>query len=482
MSMTAVRCMAADIIPRRVSIGDLDNPLRVAVVGSGPAGFYAAGHLLADKELAVEVDMFDRLPTPFGLVRAGVAPDHPKIKSVTRVYEKTAAKEQFRFFGNVRIGEHLGHADLAEHYHAVVYAYGAETDRQLGIDGEELPGSWAATEFVAWYNGHPDYRDLDFDLSCERVAIVGNGNVAMDVARMLVLPRAELEVTDTADHAIEVLAASNVKEVVVLGRRGPAQAAFTNPELRELGELTDADVIVEPFELDRHSAQSIEGEGDITPRRNVEILHDFAAREPEGKPKRVVLRFLVSPVAIRGEGRVEQIELVHNALEHGADGGLRAQATDEHETLDVGLVFRSIGYRGIPIEGVPFDEWKGTIPNEEGRVVDPHEQRAVPGLYVAGWIKRGPSGVIGTNKRDAQETVEHLLEDARAARLPQPSRPARAAIEELVRERQPEVVEYSGWEAIDAAERAAGEPQGRPRVKLTRIAEMLQAAKSPSNV
>ncbi len=480
--MTAVRCMAADIIPRRVSLGALDNPLRVAVVGSGPAGFYAAGHLLADKELAVEVDMFDRLPTPFGLVRAGVAPDHPKIKSVTRVYEKTAAKEQFRFFGNVKIGEHLAHADLAEHYHAVVYAYGAETDRQLGIDGEDLPGSWAATEFVAWYNGHPDYRDLDFDLSCERVAIVGNGNVAMDVARMLVLPRAELEVTDTADHAIEALAESNVKEVVILGRRGPAQAAFTNPELRELGELTDADVIVEPFELDRHSAQSIEGEGDITPRRNVEILHDFAAREPEGKPKRVVLRFLVSPVAIRGDGRVEQIEIVHNALEHGADGGLRAQATDEHETLDVGLVFRSIGYRGIPIEGVPFDEWKGTIPNEEGRVVDPHAQRAVPGVYVAGWIKRGPSGVIGTNKRDAQETVEHLLEDAREARLPQPSRPARAAIEELVRERQPEVVEYSGWELIDAAEKAAGEPQGRPRVKFTRIAEMLQAATSPSNV
>jgi ferredoxin--NADP+ reductase len=474
--------MAADIIPRRVSLGTLGNPLRVAVVGSGPAGFYAAGHLLADKELAVEVDMFDRLPTPFGLVRAGVAPDHPKIKSVTRVYEKTAAKEQFRFFGNVRIGEHLGHADLAEHYHAVVYSYGAETDRQLGIEGEELPGSWAATEFVAWYNGHPDYRDLDFDLSCERVAIVGNGNVAMDVARMLVLPREELEVTDTSDHAIEALADSNVREVVVLGRRGPAQAAFTNPELRELGELTDADVVVEPFELDRHSAQSIEGEGDITPRRNVEILQDFAGREPAGKPKRVVLRFLVSPVAIRGEGKVEQIEIVHNELEHGADGGLRAQATDEHETLDVGLVFRSIGYRGIPIEGVPFDEWKGTIPNEEGRVVDPHEQRTVPGLYVAGWIKRGPSGVIGTNKRDAQETVEHLLEDAREGRLPQPVRPARAAIEELVRERRPEVVEYSGWELIDAAEQAAGEPQGRPRVKFTRIAEMLEAAKPTSNV
>jgi ferredoxin--NADP+ reductase len=465
-----------------MSLGSLDNPLRVAVVGSGPAGFYAAGHLLADKELAIEVDMFDRLPTPFGLVRAGVAPDHPKIKSVTRVYEKTAAREQFRFFGNVRIGEHLSHADLVEHYHAIVYSYGCETDRQLGVEGEELPGSYAATEFVAWYNGHPDYRDCEFDLSCERVAVIGNGNVAMDVARMLVLPRAELEVTDTADHAIEALASSNVKEVVILGRRGPAQAAFTNPELRELGELTDADVIVEPFELDRHSAQSIEGDGDITARRNVEILQEFAARPPEGKDKRVVLRFLVSPVAIRGAGRVEQIELVHNRLEHGGEGQIRAQATDEHETLDVGLVFRAVGYRGVPIDGLPFDEWKGTVPNEEGRVVDPHEQRPVPGLYVAGWVKRGPSGVIGTNKRDAQETVEHLLEDVREGRLPDPERPARAAIEELVRERQPDVVDYVGWEAIDAAEKAAGEPQGRPRVKLTRIAEMVEAARAAARV
>jgi ferredoxin--NADP+ reductase len=300
----------------------------------------------------------------------------------------------------------------------------------------------------------------------------------MDLARMLVLPRAELEGTDTADHAIEALADSNVKHVYVLGRRGPAQAAFTNPELRELGELTDADVIVEPFELDRHSALSIEGEGEITPRRNVEILHEFAARTPEGKPKQVELRFLASPLAIRGNGKVEQLELVHNKLEHGGEGQIRAQATDEHETLDVGLVFRAVGYRGIPIEGVPFDEWKGTIPNSEGRIVDPQAQHAIPGLYVAGWVKRGPSGVIGTNKRDAQETVEHLLEDVREGRLPQPERPARAAIEELVRERQPDVVDYAGWEAIDAAEKAAGEPQGRPRVKLTRIAEMIEAARA----
>jgi ferredoxin--NADP+ reductase len=471
--------MAVGIMPRPVPAGTPDNPLRVAVVGSGPAGFYAAGHLLAAKDLAVEVDIFDRLPTPFGLVRAGVAPDHPKIKSVTRVYEKTAAKPEFRFFGNVHIGRDLSHEDLRRHYHAVIYSFGAETDRKLGISGEDLPGSWAATEFVAWYNGHPDYRDLEFDLSCKRVAVIGNGNVAMDVARMLVLPRAELEVTDTADHAIEALANSGVEEVVIIGRRGPAQAAFTNPELRELGELTDADVIVEPFELDRHSAQAIEAEGEITPRRNVEILQEFAAREPEGKPKRVVLRFLLSPVEIKGDGKVEQLEVVHNKLEHGSDGGMRAQSTEQHETLDVGLVFRSIGYRGIPIDGVPFDDWKGTIPNEEGRVVDPEAQRAIPGVYVAGWIKRGPSGVIGTNKRDAQETVEHLIEDVHEDRLPDPELPDRSAIEELVAERQPNFVEYAGWELIDAAEKAAGEPQGRPRVKLTRIAEMLDATRAP---
>ena len=461
-----------------MTVGTLDNPLRVAVVGSGPAGFYSAGHLLAASDLQIEVDMFDRLPTPFGLVRAGVAPDHPKIKSVTRVYDKTAVREQFRFFGNVEIGRDLSHRDLAEHYHAVIYSYGCSSDRQLGVPGEDLPGSHAATEFVAWYNGHPDYRDREFDLSCERAAVIGNGNVAMDVARMLVLPRAELERTDTADHAIEAIANSNIREVVIIGRRGPAQAAFTNPELRELGELTDADVIVEPFELDPHSARAIEAEGELTARRNVEILQEFAEREPEGKPKRVTLRFLLSPVAIHGEGRVESLELVHNELEHGGEGQIRAKATGRHETLDVGLVFRSIGYRGVPIEGIPFDEWKGTVPNEEGRVVDPEAQRPVPGLYVAGWVKRGPSGVIGTNKRDAQETVDNLLEDLREGRLPQPEQPARAAIEALVRERQPDVVDYSGWQAIDAVETAAGEPAGRPRVKLTRIAEMVETARA----
>jgi len=459
--------------------GTPEHPLRVAVVGSGPAGFYAAGHLLAAKDATVQVDLIDRLPTPFGLVRAGVAPDHPKIKSVTRVYEKTAAREGFRFFGNVEVGRDIFHAELKRHYHAVIYAVGAQTDRSLGIEGEDLPGSWAATEFVAWYNAHPDSCDLEFDLSAKRAVVIGNGNVAMDVARMLVLPREELEGTDTADRAIDAIADSGVEEVVIIGRRGPAQAAFTNPELRELGELTDADVIVDPaeMELDEHSARSIEGEGEITARRNVEILNDYAGRTPEGKRKRVLLRFLRSPVAIHGEDRVESIELVVNRLEHGGDGRLRAQATGERETLEAGLVFRSIGYRGVAIEGVPFDEWHGSIPNEEGRVMNPSEQTSIPGEYVAGWIKRGPSGVIGTNKRDAQETVEHLLEDMAEDRLPEPENPDPAAVEALIAQRNPGLVAYSGWEAIDAAEKAAGEPLGRPRVKLTRIEEMLEAAR-----
>jgi len=461
--------------------GTPEHPLRVAVVGSGPAGFYAAGHLLTAKDVTVEVDLIDRLPTPFGLVRAGVAPDHPKIKSVTRVYEKTAARDGFRFLGNVEVGRDITHAELKRHYHAVIYAYGCASDRSMGIEGEDLSGSWAATEFVAWYNGHPDYQGLDFDLSAKRAVVIGNGNVAMDVARMLVLPRGELEGTDTTDAAIDAIADSGVEEVVIIGRRGPAQAAFTNPELRELGELADADVIVDPseMELDEHSVHSIEGEGDITARRNVEILNDYAGRTPQGKAKRVVLRFLRSPVAIHGEERVASIELVRNELEHGGDGRLRAQATSDHETLEAGLVFRSIGYRGVAVEGVPFDEWHGTIPNEEGRVINPSEQTPVPGDYVAGWIKRGPSGVIGTNKRDAQETVQHLLEDVVEGRLPEPADPNPAAVEALVSERNPDLITYSGWEAIDAAEKAAGEPLGRPRVKLTRISEMLEAARQP---
>jgi ferredoxin--NADP+ reductase len=453
---------------------------RIAVIGSGPAGFYAAGHLLKDPEAGVEVDMIERLPTPWGLVRSGVAPDHPKIKSVTRVYEKTAAHPRFRYYGNVDFGAHVSREELLEHYHAIVYATGSPADRSLGIEGEDLPGSHAATEFVGWYNGHPDHTDLEVDLlSAERAVVIGNGNVAIDVARMLVLAPEELAGTDTADHALEVLASSNVKEVIVLGRRGPAQAAFTNPELLELGELADADVIVDEAELDRalavHDAQA---EEDITARRNVEILRSYAQRAPGGHAKRIVLRFLLSPTALLAgaDGRLGAVELAHNELVAGDGGALRAQATGETETITAGLAFRAVGYRGIALPSVPFDERSAVIPNDGGRVLDGPAGEKQAGEYVVGWIKRGPSGVIGTNKKDAQETVDAILADLGNGAAHTPADPDPGTVEELLRERQPELVTYSGWEAIDRHERALGEAQSRPRVKLTRIEEMLRVA------
>ena len=325
------------------------------------------------------MDIFDRLPTPFGLVRAGVAPDHPKIKSVIRVYEKTAAREGFRFFGNVEVGRHVSAAELAERYHAVIHAYGSPTDRQLGIPGEDLQGSHPATAFVAWYNAHPDFAELEFDLSCERAVVIGNGNVATDLARMLALTREELETTDTAEHAIDVLGASKVREIVVLGRRGPAQAAFTNPELRELGEMKDADVDVDPAEVeldDLSRAYLASDEADITTRKNVEIFTEFSQRQPEGKRRRIVLRFLRSPVEIQGDGRVERLIVARNELYRDESGAIRPRDTGERETLECGLVFRSIGYKGVGLEGVPFDERRGVIPNQGGRVSDPESGRA----------------------------------------------------------------------------------------------------------
>jgi ferredoxin--NADP+ reductase len=463
--------------------GTAGNPLRVAIVGSGPAGFYAAEHLLKQEDAVVEVDVFDRLPTPFGLVRAGVAPDHPKIKSVIRVYEKTAARDGFRFFGNVEVGRHLGVAELAERYHAVIHAYGSPTDRHLGIPGEDLPGSHPATEFVAWYNAHPDFADLEFDLSCERAVVIGNGNVATDLARMLALTREELEATDTADHAIEALGASKVREIVVLGRRGPAQAAFTNPELRELGEMTDADVDVDPAELELDElsrAYLASDEADITTRKNVEIFTEFSRRQPEGKRRRIVLRFLRSPVEIQGGGNVERLIVARNELYRDESGAVRARDTGKRETIECGLVFRSIGYKGVGLDGIPFDERRGVIPNEGGTVIDP-ESGQVPGQYAVGWIKRGPSGVIGTNKKDATETVSNLLADLDAGRIPVYAAEA-AAVEELLAERAPDHVTYSGWESIDRAEQERGKPIGRPRVKFLRIDEMVEAARSGAPV
>jgi ferredoxin--NADP+ reductase len=407
--------------------------------------------------------MFERLPTPWGLVRLGVAPDHPKLKTVSRAFEKIAERPGFRFLGNVEVGRDIEHADLTRLYDAVVYAVGAQTDRRLGIPGEDLPGSWPATEFVAWYNGHPDYPDLQFDLDVERAVVIGVGNVALDVARMLALAPEELAPTDTADAAIAAICGASIKEIVVVGRRGPAQAAFTTPELIELGELAGADVIVDPADL-----EGVVGT-DTNSERNIEVLRGYAAREPSGKPKRVVLKFLSSPIAILGDDRVEGIELATNVL----DADNRAVQTDERELLPCGIVFRSVGYRGVALPGVPFDEKSGTIPNRGGRVE--------PGLYAAGWIKRGPTGVIGTNKKDATETVELLLEDAAAGRLPRSGATA-ADVDALLDERGVRRVMYTGWQAIDEYERSTGEKHGRPRVKLCTWGELLDAAEREASL
>jgi ferredoxin--NADP+ reductase len=439
-----------------------EAPLRVAVVGSGPAGFYAAAALL-DAEEPIEVDMIERLPTPWGLVRLGVAPDHPKLKTVSRAFERIAAKPGFRFLGNVEVGSDVTHGDLCELYDAVIYAFGSATDRRLGIPGEDLTGSWSATEFVAWYNAHPDYQNLEFDLNVERAMVIGNGNVALDVARMLALTPEELAPTDTTDPAIEAIGESTITEIVIVGRRGPAQASWTTQELKEMGELAGADVRVDPADLEGAEAT------DTNTERNLEVLREFAAREPTGKPVTIRFLFLHSPVALNGETKVEAVELVRNRLRE-QEGRLVAVPTDKHVTIPCQLVFRSIGYRAVGLPDVPFDERRGTIANEGGRVVGADR------TYCAGWIKRGPTGIIGTNKKDATETVALLLEDVQAGRVTHRPEVTAEAVEALLEERGVRVVMYPGWTSIDELERAAGEKLGRPRVKLRTWDELLEAA------
>jgi len=407
--------------------------------------------------------MLERLPTPWGLVRLGVAPDHPKLKSVSRAFERIAAKPGFRFFGNVEVGRDLTHADLTRLYDAVIYAFGAQSDRRLGIPGEDLPGSWSATEFVAWYNGHPDYQDLPFDLNVDRAVVIGNGNVALDVARMLALTSEELAPTDTTDPAIEAIGSSTVREIVVVGRRGPAQASWTTQELKEMGELAGAEVEVDPAEL-----EGAVGE-DTNTERNLEVLRGFAGRRRTGKPVLIRFLFFRSPVALHGEERVESIELVRNRLEE-QEGRLVAVPTEEHETLECGLVFRSVGYRGLPLPDLPFDERRGTLRNEAGRIA------GEAAAYCAGWIKRGPTGIIGTNKKDAAETVAALLHDVEQGRLAHRDDVSPETVEALLLERGVSPVVYAGWTSIDERERTAGEKLGRPRVKLRTWDDLLEAA------
>jgi len=451
--------------------------IRVAIIGSGPSGFYAADHLLKQTDYNIYVDMYERLPTPFGLVRGGVAPDHPKIKSVTKLYTRIATHERFNFFGNVEFGSDVPRAEMAQHYHAIIYAVGAQTDKKLGIPGEDLINSYAATEFVGWYNAHPDYRHYEFDLTAKRVAVIGVGNVAMDVTRILARTTDELYETDIADYALEALKNSQVEEIIVLGRRGAAQAAFTNPEIKELGEMEDADIIVSKADvtLDELSAEDLKSNGDRQAVRNVEILQEYADREPTGKSRKIIMRFLVSPVEIIGDEKVEAIKIVKNELVV-TDRGLRSRPTDEYETIPVDMVFRSVGYLGVALPDVPFyDRW-GTIPNDKGRVLTEHEgDEQVIGDYVVGWIKRGPSGIIGTNKPDAVESVNMFLEDLSMGKVLSPTDTDTDHVLKWLKSRKPNFVTFSDWEKLDEIELQRGQETGRSRVKFTRIDDMLDA-------
>ena len=457
--------------------GTESQPLRVAIFGSGPAAFYAAEHLFKQKQFVIEVDMFDRLPVPFGLVRYGVAPDHLKIKQVTKVFDGIAANPRFRFFGNVEFGKDVMLAEIKEYYHQVLFATGAQTDRRMGVPGEDLQGSFPATEFVAWYNGHPDYRDRQWNLNVASAAVVGIGNVAIDVARLLCLTRAELLASDAADYAVEALSRSQIKTVYLLGRRGPAQAAFSNPEIKEVGELAEADIATRADEtqLDDLSAASIAD--DRAGKAKVEILQSYARERALTKPRRLNLRFLVSPVELFGDadGRVAKMKLVRNTLVASETGSLSAKATDQFEEIEAGLVFRSVGYRGVPLPEVPFHDRWGVILNERGRVIAPESKQPLVGLYTSGWIKRGPSGVVGTNKPDSVETVTCMLEDFSTGSILQPSNAAAASAEKFIGERKPDYFSYADWKRLDELEQERGKACGRPRVKFTSVAEMKKA-------
>jgi ferredoxin/flavodoxin---NADP+ reductase len=447
------------------------RPYHVAIVGSGPSGFFAAASLLkaadASEDIDARVDMLEMLPTPWGLVRSGVAPDHPKIKSISKQFEKTAEDPRFRFFGNVVIGEHISTAELAEHYDAVIYAIGAQSDRSLNIPGEELPGSVAAVDFVGWYNAHPHFEQTSPDLSGARAVVVGNGNVALDVARILITDPDELARTDIADHALESLRPRGVEEVVIIGRRGPLQTAFTTLELRELADLENVDVVVDPADFEGISDDDAAAVGKVC-KQNIKVLRDYATREPRPGHRRMVFRFLTSPIEIKGDGKVEQIVLGRNELVTDESGRVAAKDTGEREELPVQLVVRSVGYRGLPTPGLPFDDKSATIPNTAGRVEGSRNE------YVVGWIKRGPTGVIGTNKKDSQETVDTLIEDLTAAtELADFPEDHADKLAEWLASRQPKLVTSAHWKLIDEHERSAGEPHGRPRVKLPSLAKLL---------
>ena len=449
-----------------------DSAKRVAIVGSGPAAFYSAMELLRHDDPMVSVDMLERLPTPYGLVRGGVAPDHEKIKSVTKIFERAAGHPRFRFFGNVEFGKDIQRLDLLQRYHAVIYAFGSRTDRHLNIIGETLQGSHAATEFVGWYNGHPDYRHHQFDLTSKRVAIIGMGNVAIDCARILCQDPENLAKTDIAQHALEALRQSEVEEVFLIGRRGPVQAAFTPAEVRELLHLPKVDAVMRAsdLELDEHSKEELSKASRNT-KLNMEILQQIHDQGDRGNPRKLHLCFLISPTKIEGSEKVEGLELVHNEIVK--EGGvLRAKATDEVMHLDVDMIFRSIGYMGEAIPGLPFDDRRGTLPNDQGQLLDGVDGKLLNQEYTAGWIKRGPSGVIGTNKQDATETVSRLKKNWQTSPTPQPKLVQHDLLD-LLKKKKIQFVSFEDWKKLDKFEIEQGQQNGKSRHKICEVQEML---------
>lgn len=459
------------------SDGAPDPALRVAVIGAGPAGFYTVQQLLKLSEGPVHIDVFDRLPTPFGLVRSGVAPDHPKIKSVTTLYHRLALDPGFRFFGNVEYGRDLHLGQLRAHYDQIVFANGAQNDRRLGIPGEDLKGVHSAREFVAWYNGDPRHAHDSFELDAKAAVVIGVGNVAADVARILCRVHEKLAMTDIADYALDALDESAVRTVYVLGRRGPVQAKFSTPEIHELGELVDTETSIPAVDmaLDEFSQAELDAAGERGElRRKFDALSELTDRKEPQKHRKLILRFLVSPVELLGddEGRVRALRMVKNELRKDEETGwIGPQSTGAEEEIECGLVFRSVGYRGTAVEDLPFDDRQGVIPNAEGRVTDPDTGDTLAGLYAAGWIKRGPSGLIGSNKTCAQQTVEHMLEDASNIKRKGQDPSAILAVLDAAEARY---VTYEDWMKIDAEEIRRGETQGRPRVKLTELDEILE--------
>lgn len=452
-------------------LGTVDRPLRVAIVGSGPSGFYAAESLVKS-DLDVYVDIFERLPCPYGLVRLGVAPDHQKIKNVIKVFERIAGRSNVTFLGNVAVGQDITVDELQRFYDAIIFCSGAQTDRSLNIPGEDLSGSHTATEFVAWYNGHPDYQDRVFDLHHESAVVIGQGNVAVDVCRILAKTPDELKETDIAQHALEVLAESRIRDIYMIGRRGPVQAKFTQLEIKELGELEACTPVVDPkeLELEPGSEAELNDPGNKLAPKTFPILEQFAKNDPTASGRRLHIVFRKSPVALHGTNHLESVELERNRLE-GEPFRMKAVGTGETQTLPCGIFFRSVGYRGVAIPALPFDEARGVVPNVQGRVEEAGVM--VPGLYVAGWIKRGPTGIIGTNKADSHETVAALLED-----LPQLApceTPSADAVFKLLQSRDVRVVSFADWQKIDAAEIERGKPAGKPREKFTSVQEMLAA-------